>query len=289
MATNKEIVDDLFGSDEEEEDTNNSIDEKNNDGNVINRPKAFGVCTFHTGIEEMMWQYVLEHAPRNSPALILEAIDQFCMSKHWMMHIGQDKAEVIVNAIRETKQNKRALFLSETFIVVELGSYCGYSAVRIASELENQGNEKLFCLELYENCVGWTKRLVDYAGLSDRVTVIQTSAKEIENWKPLLSDFTQSSEPKINILFVDHDKKEYFHDLKKIVENNLLTSNSLVVADNVLSFNSPKQDYLDYVRDPNGPFRSSRLVEGFIEYCTEDEKRNDLAMMKDGIEISIFK
>jgi catechol O-methyltransferase len=284
MATNKELINTLFGDEEDAHENSESNTEHH-------RPKGVGVRVFHAGIEDMLLNHVHEHAIRNNPESILNAVNDFCMSKHWMMHIGPEKAKVIINAIREAKtKHQQQRPKDEKFVIVELGSYCGYSAVRIASELSSNGNEKLICLEINDKCVGWTKSMVEFAGLSDRVTVLHSSVKEISNWKPTLCEFLRTDSPKINILFIDHDKKEYFHDLKSIVDENLLQSGSTVIADNVLSFNTPKQDYLDYVRDASsGPFQSSQCIEGFIEYCTEEEKAEDLSMMKDGIEISVFR
>lgn len=55
-----------------------------------------------------------------------------------------------------------------------------------------------------------------------------------------------------------------------------------MVADNVL-FNSPLTEYLDFVRNPLGPFESSRLEEGWIEYSAQHEGE------RDGMEISVLK
>jgi len=259
----------------------------------MNRPKENGVLAFHEGVEELLLNYVHQNAKSNDPLSVLQTIDEFCLTKHWMMHIGQEKAEVILDAIRESKKRHSEISFSHEnhshFVVVELGSYCGYSAVRIASELYPSRSQHLFCIEVNENCVNWTQRMVAFAGLEGRVTVIHSPVHNVDHWKSLIRSTLSLDHFKINILFIDHDKKQYFHDLKLIVDNDLLTSESTVIADNVLSFNSPKQDYLDYVRDINGPFKSSRCVEGFIEYCTKEERAENVEYLKDGIEISVFR
>lgn len=53
----------------------------------------------------------------------------------------------------------------------------------------------------------------------------------------------------LDILFIDHDKKMYLDDLNVIEEAGLLRKDSVVVADNVLSFNSPLELYLQHVRN----------------------------------------
>jgi catechol O-methyltransferase len=254
------------------------------------RPTENGVRVFHEGVEERLLTYVQSHAAAGNPSSVLSAIDEFCMSQHWMMHIGNEKAEVIVSAIREARERYYSHPSSaKHFNVVELGSYCGYSAVRIASELDITKNERLFCLEIDANCVNWTRRMVEYAGLSDKITVIHSPVSNIANWKSHIASTLDNEHFHINILFVDHEKSQYYTDVKLIVDHGLLTSGSTVIADNVLSFNTPKQDYLDYVRDSNGPFQSSKCVEGYIEFSTEEERKQQGDYMKDGIEISVFR
>ena len=62
-------------------------------------------------------------------------------------------------------------FLAIPLVCLEIGSYCGYSAVAIASQLAFGG--MLYCVELHPKCAAWTTRMVALAGLSDRVKVIQ--------------------------------------------------------------------------------------------------------------------
>jgi hypothetical protein len=66
----------------------------------------------------------------------------------------------------------------------------------------------------------------------------------------------------------------------------------VVVADNVLSFGVPLTAYLDYVRNPAGPYASSELFEGSVEYSSTEEGGVDAVQNKDfvdGVEISVHK
>ena len=56
-------------------------------------------------------------------------------------------------------------------VAVELGGYIGYSAVRIASQLPPGG--KLYSIDPNENHVRIARALIQHAGLSDKVEVIQ--------------------------------------------------------------------------------------------------------------------
>ena len=56
-------------------------------------------------------------------------------------------------------------------VAVELGGYIGYSAVRIASQLPPGG--KLYSIDPNESHVRIARSLIQHAGLSDKVEVIQ--------------------------------------------------------------------------------------------------------------------
>jgi catechol O-methyltransferase len=94
--------------------------------------------------------------------------------------------------------------------------------------------------------------MLGYAGLSDKVKVILGNVdndnlikgNELRNM--ILEKHGQDY---LDILFIDHDKQMYLNDLNVIEEAGLLRTNSVVVADNVLSFNSPLELYLQHVRD----------------------------------------
>lgn len=263
-------MDAMFGEDESE--TQGSTVQVENV-----RPILSGVLQFHTGTEEALYLYVRQNAQEGDSASVLKAIDTFCYTRHWMMHIGDEKLSFLYSAIDEMK----SLITKEGRIAVELGSYCGYSAVSIAARLDTSNGDMLYCVESEPQCVYWTHRMVAFAGLQDRVKVLQYAASDVEHW------MLELPSSRIDLLFIDHDKKEYLRDLQRIEQAGLLGENSVVVADNVLCFNAPLTAYMDYVRDtsPEGRYKSSRLHTGTIEYATTEEERQNV----DGIEISVHR
>lgn len=56
-------------------------------------------------------------------------------------------------------------------VAVELGGYIGYSAVRIARQLPSGG--KLYSIDPNANHVHIARAIIQHAGLSDKVEVIQ--------------------------------------------------------------------------------------------------------------------
>lgn len=240
---------------------------------VEERPANSGVLKFHEGTEEALFMYVKNKAIAGNAESVLKAIDDFCYTRHWMMHIGDKKLSFLVNAIDTMKSLHR---VEPKRTLVELGAYCGYSAVSIAARLE-PGRDMLYSIENNDHCVAWTQRMVEYAGVQDRVRVLKYRGGECNAWKAHLH--TDS----IHLLFIDHDKRQYLPDLKTIEGEGLLRTNAVVVADNVVVFGL--DEYFEYVRDTEGPFKSSQLFEDTIEYANSESEREQ----KDGIEVSIHK
>lgn len=264
-------LDEMFGSDEPEDQIE-----------IVNRPESCGVLKFHNGTEDSLYHYVTHKAMRGDLTAILKTIDEFCYTQHWMMHIGDKKLQFLKDSIVLAESHNPNVKLC----VVELGSYCGYSAIYLASSLNRNRGDHLFCIESDPKCVGWTRRMLSYANLDDLVTVIASPASDCSIWR------TELNKDHIDMLFIDHDKAQYLNDLVRIEQVGLLKRGTVVVADNILSFGVPLTGYLDHVRDADGLYSSSNLHEGFIEYASGEAAHLSAvenADLVDGVEISIYK
>lgn len=165
---------------------------------------------------------------------------------------------------------------------VEIGSYCGYSALRISSRLN--GHETLYSIENNARCREWTRRLVAKAGLSENVVIVATTEEALTK--------IRTAEQCISFLFIDHAKERYVEDLKLFEQSGVMLSpGCTVVADNILSFNSPLQEYIDHVSD-EAKYTNYELLKGPVEYSgaglagTSD---TGTVGLEDGIAISIWK
>lgn len=242
------------------------------------RPKACGVLSFHSGTEEMMFLHLAKVGSVDEDCdSILDSIDRFCYGLHWMMHVGERKALLLQNAVKE----KLSEITYDNIVAIEIGSYCGYSACKIASLLPL--NSRLICIEINKKCCDWTLRLLKLAKLDHKVIIINNNIQE--GWNEVLSTIKNIRSGGIDMLFIDHDKSQYLNDLLFLESTNTLKMNALVVADNVLSFGIPLNEYLDHVRDTKFYFKSDLHVD-FIEYCDVSVENSDLI---DGLEISYYK
>lgn len=176
---------------------------------------------FDDGREIELLHFVYNHPNlseiRGRPQKVLEAIDEFGKTKKYLMNVGEFKAKIVANLIREVRPQ----------VMVELGGYCGYSAIAFGAALREAGGTKYYSLERNPEFGAVITSLVDLAGLGDVVKVeIGPSSTTL---KRLAEDKTLR---KIDLLFLDHFKPLYTPDLKLCEELGLVAPGSVLAADN---------------------------------------------------------
>ncbi|EXJ76503.1 catechol O-methyltransferase [Cladophialophora psammophila CBS 110553] len=168
---------------------------------------------------------------RGSPHKVLAAIDEFARTQKYLMNVGEDKGRIITDLIAGFKPQ----------VMVELGGYVGYSCILFGNALRKAGGKRYFSLERHPDFVTVISSLVDLAGLSDIVQVIEgpsdASIKELHATGTLQH---------IDLMFLDHYKPAYTTDLKLCEELKLIAPGSVLAADNVIKPGNPP--YLEYVR-----------------------------------------
>ncbi|OAL24817.1 hypothetical protein AYO22_05606 [Fonsecaea multimorphosa] len=168
---------------------------------------------------------------RNSPHKVLAAIDEFARTQKYLMNVGEDKGRIVTDLIAEVKPQA----------MVELGGYVGYSCILFGDAVRKAGGKRYFSLERNAEFVTVISSLVELAGLSDIVKVIEGSSDA--SIKKL---HATGALQHIDLMFLDHYKPAYTTDLKLCEELNLITPGSVLAADNVIKPGNPP--YLEYVR-----------------------------------------
>ncbi|CAJ0968370.1 unnamed protein product [Ranitomeya imitator] len=124
-------------------------------------------------------------------------------------------------------------------VILELGTYCGYSATRISRLLRPEA--RLFTIELNPVHAAVAKQMVEFAGLQDKVKVLEGATGAII---PQLKE--KYNVDTVDFVFLDHAKEQYTPDTKLLEECHLLKEGSVLLADNVVYPGIP--DFLEYVR-----------------------------------------
>lgn len=178
--------------------------------------------------EQRILRHVRQHAQRGDPQSVLDAIDNYS-SQERTMCLGKKKGAIMDSVIQEYRPS----------LVLELGAYCGYSAVRIARLLPPGG--RLLTMEINPEFSAITQETLDIAGLQDKVTVLLGASQDLI---PQLKH--KYDVDTLDMVFLDHWKDRYLPDTLLLEECGLLRKGSVLLADNVIVPGAP--DFLAHVR-----------------------------------------
>jgi catechol O-methyltransferase len=198
---------------------------------------------------------VEREATRGDVDAVLRTMDAFSQQRRWLMSMGPEKGALVTAAMHDASIRN----------VLEIGTYCGYSALLLARHLAPRGGH-LVTLEVSRRNSAVARRVIAQAGLAAVV--------EVRN--DVLANAIASFDAPFDLVLLDHWKDEYLADLRRLESARLLRPGTVVIADNVGFFRVP--DYLHYVR--HGGHYDSRYVPGSVEYHPR---------LPDGVEISTFK
>eukprot|EP00913_Durusdinium_trenchii_P020793 g19533.t1 len=173
------------------------------------------------GLERLLLEHVVANAEPGNPDSVLAAMDAF-WNKTFQAQ-GAEKWNVrglkIEEAVRDKVQAKASS--GAPVRCLEMGTYCGYSALRIARNLPAGG--KLLSVEkdrLLLKCVQVAQ------GLDDKVKIwMGTVHSEIANITNRLEHEAA------DFVLVDHSKDQYVPDLKLLEECGIVSKETAVVGD----------------------------------------------------------
>jgi len=173
------------------------------------------------GREDALADYVLAHARRGDVSDAIRTVDEFCYQRSVMMNVGDEKGLILDTAITRVQPSR----------LLELGTYCGYSALRTARAMPPGAH--LWSIEFAAANAEIARRIWDHAGVADRVTALVGTVGDGGTTLDRLSDEHGFDEGNLDFVFVDHDKAAYLPDLESLLKRRWLHRGSVVLADNV--------------------------------------------------------
>ena len=128
---------------------------------------------------------------------VLGTLDWYAYHKSLLINIGDVKGRLLDAAVNR----------SDPKVVLELGTYCGYSALRIAREAPSA---HVYSVELSAENAELARRVWDHAGVGDRITcVVGTLADGGHTIGQLDAAIGESPGGTVDFVFIDHDKRSY--------------------------------------------------------------------------------
>ena len=183
------------------------------------------------GREEALRSYVLEHAREGDLDDVIRVVDEFAYQRSFMMNVGDEKGALLDDAVRR----------AAPALILELGTYCGYSALRMARVMP--AGARIVSVEFLAANAEIARAIWRHAGVEDRASVVVGTLGDGGATLDALG-FAPGS---VDLVFLDHDKDAYLPDLQRLLDRGWLHPGSVAVADNVRFPGAPA--YRSYMRE----------------------------------------
>jgi catechol O-methyltransferase len=206
------------------------------------------------GREEALAEHVVANARRGDPDDVIRVIDDFGFNHSYLINVGDEKGEILDRALRRASPK----------LILELGAYCGYSALRMA-RIAPEG-ARICSVEFVSANADIARRILDHAGVGDKVSIVVGTLGDGGATIERLRTEHGFGEGSVDFVFIDHDKSAYLPDLERIVAEGWLHPGSIVVADNIRFPGAP--DYRAHMKEQEGRRWRSVEHETHAEYQT---------------------
>jgi catechol O-methyltransferase len=205
------------------------------------------------GREAAAVKYVLNHARAGDIDDVLATIDRFADEESMLINIGAEKGALLDAAVRR----------ADPKLALELGTYVGYGALRIA---RSAPAAKVYSVELAEANAANARQIWAHAGVADRITCVVGTIGDGGHTLDALAGEHGFTAGALDFLFLDHDKAAYLVDLQSILDRDWLHGGSIVVADNVKVPGAPK--YREYMRQQQGKLWNTTEHKAQVEFLS---------------------
>ena len=153
--------------------------------------------------------------------------------------------------------------LQQPKLIVEIGTYTGYSALCLAEGLA--GNGKLISIDVNEETSAFAKSFIEKTEYANKIELILADAK----------DHIPTIKEHIDLVFIDADKKNYLNYYHLVIDK--LAKGGLIIGDNVLwsgKITMPEND-MD---------KETLALHQFNQFVQKDERvENILLPIRDGL------
>ncbi len=153
--------------------------------------------------------------------------------------------------------------LQQPKLIVEIGTYTGYSALCLAEGLHQEG--KLISIDVNEETSSFAKSFIAKTEYANHIDLVLADAKEY---------VTKIKEP-IDLVFIDADKKNYLTYYHLMIDK--IKSGGIIIADNVLwsgKITMPEEE-MD---------RETLALHQFNQFVQQDNRvENILLPIRDGL------
>lgn len=202
------------------------------------------------GREAAAAAYVEANARRGDIDHVLATIDTFAREQSMLVNVGDEKGQLLESALIRANPSR----------ILELGTYCGYSALLMA---RTAPDAHVFTVELSADNAEIARRIWSHAGVADRITCVVGTIGDGGVTLDRLAGHGFGP-GNLDFVFIDHDKAAYLKDLESILARGWLHRGAVVVADNVKVPGAPA--YRAYMRAQEGKLWHTQEHPTHVEY-----------------------
>lgn len=167
--------------------------------------------------ERSLLRHVINTATEGDPVSVMTAMDTF-----WDTYFnGEGTAEWQLRG----KALDSAITAKQPKTAMEIGAYCGYTAVRMGRLMPADG--KLISVEIDPLYAAIASKMVDYAGLNGRVSVEIGSVAD--RLPAIQRKFGLTGA--LDAVLLDHDVQSYLPDLQLLEKNSHINKGTVVLCD----------------------------------------------------------
>ena len=156
------------------------------------------------GREARLAEYVLTRARRGRRADVIRIIDEFGYNQSILINVGDEKGRILDAAMAKAQPAR----------VLELGTYCGYSALRMAVAAPSA---QIVSIEFNAANAEIARRILDHAGVGGRVTIVVGTLGDGGKTIDALRTAHGFGAGSVDLVFIDHAKEAYLPDLRRIL------------------------------------------------------------------------
>lgn len=203
------------------------------------------------GREAKLADYVTKNAKPGDLDDAIRVVDEYAYNESFLINVGDEKGKILDDAVRRADAKK----------ILELGTYCGYSSMRMAAAAPEA---KIYSIEFNADNAEIACTIHRHAGVGDRITVVVGTLGDGGKTADALETEHGFSEGSVDCVFLDHAKEAYLPDIEMIVERGWLHPGSIAVGDNIKFPGAPA--YHTYMKENEGKLWKSDEHHTHAEY-----------------------